>query len=130
MRNACLLGAVIPELCTGGPALVRASAAVLRTAALRRFAPGLLTGSLCVLVGGNIAHYSSAMSSRQGQRSVKAGSSAEDARAQRMRNTVELRKQKTDDKMKRLRNIDIPGGDTLGGGGDGGALVCNATRHA
>lgn len=47
MRNACLLGAVIPELCTGGPALVRASAAVLRTAALRRFAPVLLTGSLC-----------------------------------------------------------------------------------
>ena len=68
------------------------------------------------------------MSSRN--RSVKTGSSAEDARAQRMRNTVELRKQKTDDKMKRLRNIDIPGGDTLGGGGDGGALVCNATRHA
>jgi hypothetical protein len=57
------------------------------------------------------------MSSRQ-QRSVKSGSSAEDARAQRMRNTVELRKQKTDDKMKRLRNIDVQGGDTIGVGGD------------
>ena len=64
-----------------------------------------------------------AMSSRQ-QRSVKAGSSAEDARAQRMRNTVELRKQKTDDKMKRLRNIDTPGSDTLGGGPDGASSVC------
>jgi hypothetical protein len=65
-----------------------------------------------------------AMSSRQA-RSVKAGTSAEDARAQRMRNTVELRKQKTDDKMKRLRNLDLPGGgnDTVGGGGDGGASV-------
>ena len=63
------------------------------------------------------------MSSRQ-QRSVKAGSSAEDARAQRMRNTVELRKQKTDDKMKRLRNIDTPGSDTLGGGPDGASSVC------
>jgi len=63
------------------------------------------------------------MSSRQA-RSVKSGASAEDARAQRMRNTVELRKQKTDDKMKRLRNLDIPGGDTLGGGGiEGGSSV-------
>ena len=62
------------------------------------------------------------MSSRQ-QRSVKSGSSAEDARAQRMRNTVELRKQKTDDKMKRLRNIDVQGGDTIGVGGDGASSV-------
>lgn len=63
------------------------------------------------------------MSSRQA-RSVKSGASAEDARAQRMRNTVELRKQKTDDKMKRLRNLDIPGGDTLGGGSiEGGSSV-------
>jgi len=63
------------------------------------------------------------MSSRQQARSVKAGSSAEDARAQRMRNTVELRKQKTDDKMKRLRNIDTPGGDTLGGGQDTSSVI-------
>ena len=62
------------------------------------------------------------MSSRQ-QRSVKSGSSAEDARAQRMRNTVELRKQKTDDKMKRLRNIDVQGGDTIGVGGNGASSV-------
>jgi len=71
------------------------------------------------------------MSSRQA-RSVKAGTSAEDARAQRMRNTVELRKQKTDDKMKRLRNLDLPGGgnDTLPGGGDGGASVYNSLPFA
>jgi len=65
----------------------------------------------------------SKMSSRQA-RSVKAGASAEDARNQRMRNTVELRKQKTDDKMKRLRNLEMPSGDTLGASGmEGGSSV-------
>eukprot|EP00281_Chroomonas_sp_CCMP1168_P028548 CAMPEP_0206254502 /NCGR_PEP_ID=MMETSP0047_2-20121206/23725_1 /ASSEMBLY_ACC=CAM_ASM_000192 /TAXON_ID=195065 /ORGANISM="Chroomonas mesostigmatica_cf, Strain CCMP1168" /LENGTH=515 /DNA_ID=CAMNT_0053680793 /DNA_START=170 /DNA_END=1717 /DNA_ORIENTATION=+ len=45
------------------------------------------------------------------QRSVKQTTSAADARMQRMRNTVELRKVKTDEKLKRLRNV---GGDASG----------------
>ncbi|KAJ1476298.1 armadillo-type protein, partial [Baffinella frigidus] len=45
------------------------------------------------------------MSGRTPLRSVKQTNSAQDARMQRMRNTVELRKTKTDDKLKRIRNI-------------------------
>mmetsp|Transcript_11535 Transcript_11535/g.27665 ORF Transcript_11535/g.27665 Transcript_11535/m.27665 type:complete len:523 (+) Transcript_11535:157-1725(+) len=56
------------------------------------------------------------MSSRQQPRSVKSSTNAQDARMQRVRNTVELRKQKTDEKLKRLRNVgDSGGGDALGG---------------
>jgi importin subunit alpha-1 len=46
-------------------------------------------------------------------RSVKQSNSAQDARMQRMRNTVELRKNKTDDKMKRIRNIGDSGSDQI-----------------
>ncbi|EKX35427.1 hypothetical protein GUITHDRAFT_79857 [Guillardia theta CCMP2712] len=54
------------------------------------------------------------MSARQQPRSVKQATSAQDARINRMRNTVELRKQKTDDKLKRLRNVEDSGlGDTM-----------------
>mmetsp|Transcript_9512 Transcript_9512/g.18446 ORF Transcript_9512/g.18446 Transcript_9512/m.18446 type:complete len:523 (-) Transcript_9512:115-1683(-) len=52
------------------------------------------------------------MSGRQQQRSVKATTSAADARNQRMRNTVELRKVKTDEKLKRLRNVGTDNNET------------------
>jgi len=46
---------------------------------------------------------------------VKASTNAQDARAQRMRNTVELRKVKVDEKLKRLRNVGAEEGGASGG---------------
>lgn len=65
------------------------------------------------------------MSTRRPEsRSVKQSNAAQDARSNRMRNTVELRKTKTDDKLKRLRNIG-DGADTvqdnIGSGSDASA---------
>jgi hypothetical protein len=64
------------------------------------------------------------MSTRRPEsRSVKQSNAAQDARSNRMRNTVELRKTKTDDKLKRLRNIGDSDTvqDHVGSGADGSA---------
>ncbi len=72
------------------------------------------------------------MSTRRPEsRSVKQSNAAQDARSNRMRNTVELRKTKTDDKLKRLRNIGDSDTvqDHVGSGADGSAAQLDVSIY-